>query len=112
MCGRAYAPRELWMGTNARLSVMGGLQAATVLATVRKEGLAARGKSMSVEEEAEFMQPILDKYEEEGNPYYSTARLWDDGIIDPCDTRTVLALGIAASLNAPMPDTPFSVFRM
>src|SRR5437764_1547864 len=112
MCGRAYSPRQLWMWPNARISVMGGLQAATVLATVRKEGMAARGKTLSPEEETAFMQPILDKYEEEGNPYYSTARLWDDGIIDPRDTRTVLALGIAASLNAPMPDTPFGVFRM
>jgi acetyl-CoA carboxylase carboxyltransferase component len=91
---------------------MGGQQAATVLATVRKDGLAARGKTMSTEEETAFMQPILDKYEEEGNPYYSTARLWDDGIIDPRDTRTILGLGIAASLNAPLPDTPFGVFRM
>ncbi len=112
MCGRAYSPRQLWMWPNARISVMGGLQAATVLATVRKDGLAARNKTMTPEEEATFMQPILDKYEEEGNPYYSTARLWDDGIIDPRDTRTVLALGIAASLNAPLPETPFGVFRM
>ncbi len=112
MCGRAYSPRQLWMWPNARISVMGGEQAASVLATVRKEGLAARGKTMSEEEEAAFKQPILDKYEEEGNPYYSTARLWDDGIIDPRDTRTVLALGIAASLNAPMRDNPFGVFRM
>jgi len=112
MCGRAYSPRQLWMWPNARISVMGGQQAATVLLTVRKEGLAARGKTMTPEEEAAFMQPLLDKYEEEGNPYYSTARLWDDGIIDPRDTRTVLGLGIAASLNAPMPDTPFGVFRM
>ncbi|TMB76736.1 MAG: methylcrotonoyl-CoA carboxylase [Chloroflexi bacterium] len=112
MCGRAYAPRQLWMWPNAHISVMGGEQAASVLATVRQEGLAARGKGMSEEEEAAFKQPILDKYEVEGNPYYSTARLWDDGIIDPRDTRTVLALGIAASLNAPMPDTPFGVFRM
>jgi acetyl-CoA carboxylase carboxyltransferase component len=112
MCGRAYSPRQLWMWPNARISVMGGQQAATVLATVRKEGLAARGKTMSPEEETTFMQPILDKYEEEGNPYYSTARLWDDGIIDPRDTRTVLALGIAAALNAPIADTPFGVFRM
>ncbi len=112
MCGRAYSPRQLWMWPNARISVMGGEQAASVLATVRKEGLAARGKTMTAEEEATFKQPILDKYEDEGNPYYSTARLWDDGIIDPRDTRTVLALGIAASLNAPMPDTPFGVFRM
>src|SRR5947207_2834707 len=105
MCGRAYSPRQLWMWPNARISVMGGEQAASVLATVS-------GKSMSEEEEAAFKQPILDKYEAEGNPYYSTARIWDDGIIDPRDTRTVLALGIAASLNAPMPDTPFGVFRM
>ncbi len=112
MCGRAYSPRQLWMWPNARISVMGGEQAASVLATVRREGLEARGKSMSEEEEAAFKQPILDKYEEEGNPYYSTARLWDDGIIDPRDTRSVLALGIAASLNAPLPDTPFGVFRM
>nr|WP_269822418.1 carboxyl transferase domain-containing protein [Dictyobacter vulcani] len=91
---------------------MGGQQAATVLATVRKDGLAARGKSMSEEEEASFIQPILDKYEEEGNPYYSTAHLWDDGIIDPRDTRTVLGLGIAAALNAPIPERPFGVFRM
>ena len=112
MCGRAYSPRQLWMWPNARISVMGGEQAASVLATVRQEGLATRGKKMSEEEEAAFKQPILDKYETEGNPYYSTARLWDDGIIDPRDTRTVLALGIAASLNAPTPDTPFGVFRM
>lgn len=112
MCGRAYSPRQLWMWPNAHISVMGGEQAASVLATVRKDGLAARGKTMTEEEEAAFKQPILDKYEEEGNPYYSTARLWDDGIIDPRDTRKVLALGIAASLNAPMPETPFGVFRM
>ncbi|MDQ2906272.1 MAG: methylcrotonoyl-CoA carboxylase [Chloroflexota bacterium] len=112
MCGRAYEPRQLWMWPNARISVMGGEQAASVLATVRKEGLNARGKTMTPEEEAAFKQPILDKYEEEGNPYYSTARLWDDGIIDPRDTRTVLGLGIAAALNAPLPDTPFGVFRM
>jgi acetyl-CoA carboxylase carboxyltransferase component len=105
MCGRAYSPRQLWMWPNARISVMGGEQAASVLAAVS-------GKSMSEEEEAAFKQPILDKYEAEGNPYYSSARIWDDGIIDPRDTRTVLALGIAASLNAPMPDTPFGVFRM
>jgi 3-methylcrotonyl-CoA carboxylase beta subunit len=105
MSGRAYSPRQLWMWPNARISVMGGEQAASVLAAVR-------GQGMSEEEEAEFKRPILEKYEAEGNPYYSTARLWDDGIIDPCDTRTVLALGIAASLNAPMPETPFGVFRM
>jgi acetyl-CoA carboxylase carboxyltransferase component len=105
MCGRAYSPRQLWMWPNARISVMGGEQAASVLATVS-------GRDMIAEEEAAFKRPILDKYEQEGNPYYSTARLWDDGIIDPRDTRTVLALGIAASLNAPMPETPFGVFRM
>jgi len=105
MSGRAYSPRQLWMWPNARISVMGGEQAASVLATVRSQ-------DMSEEEEAAFKQPILDKYEAEGNPYYSTARLWDDGIIDPRDTRAILALGIAASLNAPMPDTPFGVFRM
>ena len=106
MCGRAYSPHQLWMWPNARISVMGGLQAATVLATVRKDGLAARGKTMSPEEETVFMRPILDKYEQEGKSYYSTARLWDDGIIDPRDTRTLLALGIATSLNAPIPDIP------
>lgn len=105
MCGRAYSPRQLWMWPNARISVMGGEQAASVLTSVS-------GKTISPEEEAEFKRPILDKYEAEGNPYYSTARLWDDGIIDPRDTRTVLGLGIAASLNAPMPETPFGVFRM
>jgi acetyl-CoA carboxylase carboxyltransferase component len=112
MSGRAYSPHQLWMWPNARISVMGGQQAATVLTTIRKEGLATRGKTMTDEEEAAFMQPILEKYEEEGNPYYSTARLWDDGIIDPRDTRTVLALGIAASLNAPWHDTRPGVFRM
>ena len=112
MSGRAYSPRQLWMWPNARISVMGGEQAASVLATVRKDSLEARGKTMSEEEEMEFKKPTLEKYEKEGNPYHSTARLWDDGIIDPRDTRTVLALGIAASLNAPMPDTPFGVFRM
>jgi acetyl-CoA carboxylase carboxyltransferase component len=112
MCGRAYSPRQLWMWPNARISVMGGQQAANVLATVRKDGLALRGKTMTQEEETTFKQPILDKYDEEGSPYHSTARLWDDGIIDPADTRTVLALGIAAALNAPLPETPFGVFRM
>ena len=112
MSGRAYAPRQLWMWPNARISVMGGEQAANTLLTVRMEGLAARGKSMSPAEQEAFKRPILEKYEEEGNPYYSTARLWDDGILDPLDTRTVLALGIAAALNAPIPDTRFGVFRM
>jgi len=112
MCGRSYSPRQLWMWPNARISVMGGEQAANVLATVRKDSLAARGKTMTAEEEAAFKQPILDKYAYESSAYYSTARMWDDGIIDPVDTRTVLALGIAASLNAPYPDNAFGVFRM
>jgi acetyl-CoA carboxylase carboxyltransferase component len=100
------------MWPNARISVMGGQQAANVLLTVRRDNLRAQGKDMTPEEQAEFMQPTLDKYEEEGNPYYSTARLWDDGIIDPLDTRMVLGLGIAASTNAPIPETHFGVFRM
>ena len=112
MCGRAYEPRQLWMWPNARISVMGGLQAASVLLSVRMEGLAQRGHSMTPEEQESFTQPIIEQYEHEGNPYYSTARLWDDGIIDPADTRTVLGLGIAASLNAPIPATDFGVFRM
>lgn len=112
MCGRAYEPRQLWMWPNARISVMGGQQAANVLLTVRLDGLAARGDSMSDEQQDEFRAPIIDKYEREGSPYYSTARLWDDGIIDPVDTRTVLGLGISAALNAPIPKTDFGVFRM
>jgi acetyl-CoA carboxylase carboxyltransferase component len=112
MCGRAYGPRQLWMWPNARISVMGGEQAANTLLTVRMEGQAARGKRMSAAEQEEFKAPILAKYEEEGNPYYSTARLWDDGILDPLDTRRVLGLGIAAALNAPIPETRFGVFRM
>jgi acetyl-CoA carboxylase carboxyltransferase component len=112
MCGRAYDPRQLWMWPNARISVMGGEQAANTLLTVRMEGQAARGKRMSATEQEEFKAPILAKYEEEGNPYYSTARLWDDGILDPLDTRRVLGLGIAAALNAPIPQTRFGVFRM
>src|SRR5437667_10130430 len=112
MCGRSYSPRQLWMWPNARISVMGGEEAANVLATVRKDSLAARGKTMTAEEEAAFKQPILDKYAYESSAYYSTARMWDDGIIDPVDTRKVLALGIAASLNAPYPDNAFGVFRM
>lgn len=112
MCGRAYAPRQLWMWPNARISVMGGQQAANVLLTVRLDNLRAAGKDMSSEERDEFMRPTLEKYEAEGSPYYSTARLWDDGIIDPVDTRTVLGLGISAALNTPIPDTRFGVFRM
>jgi acetyl-CoA carboxylase carboxyltransferase component len=112
MCGRAYGPRQLWMWPNARISVMGGEQAASTLLTVRQEGLTARGKTMSEAEQTTFKAPILAKYESEGNPYYSTARLWDDGIIDPADTRAVLGLGIAAALNAPVAETTFGIFRM
>jgi acetyl-CoA carboxylase carboxyltransferase component len=112
MCGRAYSPRFLWMWPNARISVMGGEQAANVLLTVRQDNLRSEGKEMTEDEAAEFMRPTLEKYEEEGSAYYSTARLWDDGIIDPVDTRMSLALGIAASLNAPVPETTFGVFRM
>jgi acetyl-CoA carboxylase carboxyltransferase component len=100
------------MWPNARISVMGGEQAANVLLTVRLDNLRTSGKDMTGEERENFTQPILEKYEREGNPYYSTARLWDDGIIDPVDTRMVLGLGIAAALNAPIPETKFGVFRM
>jgi acetyl-CoA carboxylase carboxyltransferase component len=112
MCGRAYGPRQLWMWPNARISVMGGEQAASTLLTVRLEGQQARGKTMSAQEQEAFKAPILAKYEQEGSPYYSTARLWDDGILDPLDTRTALGLGIAAALNAHIPETHFGVFRM
>jgi acetyl-CoA carboxylase carboxyltransferase component len=112
MCGRAYEPRLLWMWPNARISVMGAQQAASVLATVKREQLAREGKSLSDEEEAAIRQPILDKYEHEGSPYYSTARLWDDGILDPVETRQMLALGISAAYNAPIPPAKFGVFRM
>jgi acetyl-CoA carboxylase carboxyltransferase component len=104
MCGRAYSPRQLWMWPNARISVMGGPQAASVLSTVKGE--------MTPEEKAKFEAPILEKYEHEGNPYYSTARLWDDGIIDPLDTRRVIAIGLDAAANAPQPPTHFGIFRM
>jgi 3-methylcrotonyl-CoA carboxylase beta subunit len=112
MCGRAYSPRFLWMWPNARISVMGGDQAAAVLATVRRDGIEARGDKWSVEEEEAFKAPIRRQYEEQGHPYFATARLWDDGVIDPADTRRVLALGLSASLNAPIPDTRFGIFRM
>jgi 3-methylcrotonyl-CoA carboxylase beta subunit/propionyl-CoA carboxylase len=111
MCGRAYQPRQLWMWPNARIGVMGGEQAASVLTQVKQEQRARQGKPMSAEELESMRAPILAKYEEEGSPYYSTARLWDDGIIAPADTRTVLGLGIAAALNAPIPETRFGVFR-
>jgi acetyl-CoA carboxylase carboxyltransferase component len=112
MCGRAYGPRQLWLWPNSRTSVMGGEQAANVLLTVRMDQMKQRGGGMSDEEQAQFRAPIVDRYEEEGSPYFSTARLWDDGIIDPVDTRTVLALGLSAALNAPIPETRFGVFRM
>ena len=112
MCGRAFSPRMLWMWPNARISVMGGEQAASVLATVRRDGIEAQGKTWSPEEEEEFKQPILEQYERQGNPIYATARLWDDGIVDPVDTRMSLALGISMSLNAPIEETRFGVFRM
>jgi 3-methylcrotonyl-CoA carboxylase beta subunit len=112
MCGRAYSPRFLWMWPNARISVMGGEQAASVLATVRRDGVEAKGGQWSAEEEDAFKAPIRQQYEVQGHPYYATARLWDDGVIDPADTRRVLALGLAASLNAPIQDTKFGVFRM
>ncbi len=112
MCGRAYSPRFLWMWPNARISVMGGDQAAAVLATVRRDGIESRGGNWSVEEEEAFKAPIRNQYEQQGHPYFATARLWDDGVIDPADTRRVLALGLSASLNAPIPDTRFGIFRM
>ena len=112
MCGRAYSPRFLFMWPNARISVMGGEQAASVLATVKREGIERKDGEWSAEEEEAFKQPIRDLYEEEGNPYFSTARLWDDGIIDPADTRRVLGLALSASLNAPFPERGFGVFRM
>jgi 3-methylcrotonyl-CoA carboxylase beta subunit len=112
MCGRAFSPRMLWMWPNARISVMGGEQAASVLATVRRDGIEARGGSWSAEEEAAFKTPIRDQYELQGHPYYASARLWDDGVIDPADTRTVLGLGLSAALNAPIPETKFGLFRM
>jgi len=112
MCGRAYAPRLLWMWPNARISVMGGEQAANVLVTVKEKRLREQGKEMSDAEKQKLSQPILEKYEHEGSPYYSTARLWDDGILDPLETREALALGIGMSLNAPIPDYKVGIFRM
>jgi len=112
MCGRAYSPRFLWMWPNARISVMGGEQAASVLATVRRDGIEGKGGSWTMEEEEAFKAPIRRQYEEQGHPYYATARLWDDGIIDPVDTRRVLGLGLSATLNAPIPDVKFGLFRM
>jgi len=112
MCGRAYSPRFLWTWPNSRISVMGGEQAAGVLATVRRDGLERKGETWSLQDEAAFKQPTIDMFEEQSHPLYATARLWDDGIIDPRKTRDVLGLSLAASMNAPIPDTQFGVFRM
>ena len=112
MCGRAFAPRFLWMWPNARISVMGGEQAATVLATIRRDAVEAKGGAWSADDEEAFKAPIRAQYDREGHPYYASARLWDDGVIDPADTRRVLALAISASLNRPTAPTRFGVFRM
>jgi 3-methylcrotonyl-CoA carboxylase beta subunit len=112
MCGRAFSPRFLWMWPNARICVMGGEQAAGVLATVKRDGIEGRGDQWSADEEAAFKQPVLDQFAQQSHPYYASARLWDDGIIDPADTRRVLALGLSASLNAPIGEPKFGVFRM
>ena len=112
MCGRAYDPRFLWMWPNARISVMGGEQAASVLATVRRDGIEGKGGEWSADEEEAFKAPIRDQYEAQGSPYYSTARLWDDGVIDPVDTRRVLGMGLAAASNAPIPEPSYGIFRM
>ena len=113
MCGRAYSPRFLWMWPNARISVMGGEQAASVLATVKRDGIEVKGGQWTAEQEAAFKQPILDQFAHQAHPYFSSARLWDDGVIDPADTRRVLALALSASLNAPIPESPkFGLFRM
>ena len=112
MCGRAYDPRFMWMWPNARISVMGGEQAASVLATVKRDGLQARGETWTAEQEEAFKDPIRADYERAGSPYYATARLWDDGVIDPMDTRRVLALGLEAAAQAPIPDPNYGIFRM
>jgi len=112
MCGRAFNPRFLWTWPNARISVMGGEQAASVLATVKRDGLEAKGKSWSKAEEEAFKDPIREQYERQGHPYYASARLWDDGVIDPADTRRVLGLALAVTTNAPAEETRFGVLRM
>jgi len=112
MCGRGYDPRLLWMWPNSRISVMGGEQAANVLLTVKKAGLKKKGKTMTRKEQEDFKKELMDKYEHEAIPYYSTARIWDDGILEPLSTRTALALGIAMSLNTSIPDQKYGVFRM
>lgn len=112
MCGRAYDPRFLFMWPNARISVMGGEQAAGVLAQVKRDQKERSGETWSAEEEAQFRQPVIDTYEKQGHPYYASARLWDDGVIDPADTRLVLGLSLSAALNKPVDDTRFGIFRM
>ncbi|MCG8427471.1 MAG: methylcrotonoyl-CoA carboxylase, partial [Chromatiales bacterium] len=112
MCGRAYGARFMWMWPNARISVMGGEQAANVLGQIKRDALEARGESWATDDEEAFKQPIREQYEHQGHPYYASARLWDDGIIDPADSRTVLGLALSASLNAPIEKTQFGVFRM
>jgi 3-methylcrotonyl-CoA carboxylase beta subunit len=112
MCGRAFDPRFLWMWPNARISVMGGEQAASVLATVRRDGLEGRGETWSAADEETFKAPIREQYEQQGSPYYSTARLWDDGVIDPLDTRRVLGMGLAAAAHAPIAAPHYGIFRM
>ena len=112
MCGRAFNPRLLFMWPNARISVMGGEQAASLLATVRRDNLEKAGQSWSAEDEESFKSPIRDQYEHEGHPYYASARLWDDGVIEPAETRRVLALALSATLNAPIEESRFGVFRM
>jgi len=112
MCGRAFNPRMLWMWPNARISVMGGEQAASVLATVKRDALQAQGQAWTAQDEEAFKAPIRDQYEAQGHPYHATARLWDDGIIRPADTRRVLALGLSMAANAPVLPTRFGVFRM
>jgi 3-methylcrotonyl-CoA carboxylase beta subunit len=112
MCGRAFNPRFLWTWPNTRISVMGGEQAASVLATVKRDGIEGKGGAWTAEEEEAFKAPIRQQYEDQGNPYYATARLWDDGVIDPKDTRTVLGLGLSAAMNAPIEKTDYGVFRM
>jgi 3-methylcrotonyl-CoA carboxylase beta subunit len=112
MCGRAYSPRFLWMWPNSRISVMGGEQAASVLATVRRDGIEGKGGSWSKDDEEAFKSPIRQQYEDQGHPYYAIARLWDDGVVDPAQTRRILGLSLSASLNAPIQPTKFGLFRM
>jgi 3-methylcrotonyl-CoA carboxylase beta subunit len=112
MCGRAFDPRFLWMWPNSRISVMGGEQAASVLATVRRDGIEGKGGSWSADEEEAFKAPLREQYEAQGHPYYATARLWDDGVVDPAQSRRILGLSLSAALNAPIPETKFGVFRM